>query len=218
MAAAGDRCDDDAGVLLLALPEPAKRPVARRTPQRTNNSLTGARIDPARFPLYENPIVEPARLIESAPYDIGVGKFQETMNRFPAEWVPGMSPFIQDDCEIAAEFGVNSMNNNVNLALGYVNGNQLNMGKITHGYCVRSDLDEGLIVLEKLHPMVYRLTLDRKNLVDGEEEPFSGVLLEVGFHSRKIDRSKSTYLGKIKVFFPKNHEKMVLYVDLSKIK
>lgn len=213
MAAAGDR-DDDAEMPLW---EPQSLPVAlvpSQTSQRTTQVLKAV-VEPQSEVL---PIAGEVRIVEENPYDVGLTRFQEIMDRFPIHWVPGMSRFLQEDREVVAEFGYNTANHHICMGLGYANGHQLNGGKISLPLVVKNNLDENVIVLEKLHSMIYRMTMDRNNLVNIEEESFSGVLLEVGFYSRVVGSDKKDYLGKIKAFFPKTSNKMVFYLDLSKIK
>ncbi|YP_009212867.1 hypothetical protein AVU38_gp018 [Ralstonia phage RSL2] len=213
MAQAGDR-NDDQEVLLWepqSLPEP---PVAPKTSQHTAQ-VQKAAVTPV---IEEAPIAGQIRVVPKKPYDVGIKKFSETLRRDLSGCMDLMSRFIQDDREIIAEFGYNTANNQICLGMGYANGHQLHGGKISLPLIVKNNLEENVIVLEKLHPMVYRMSMDRKNLVNIEEEPFSGVLLEVGFYSRVIGSDKKDYLGKIKAFFPKTDNEMMFYLDLSKIK
>lgn len=211
MAQAGDR-DDDGETAFTVIESLA-----------TTMAVPGRYVDvPEVWKGTVEPVVEPiatqTRIVEETPYDVGIQKFRETMRRDLSEVMDVMSRFIQDDREIIAQFGYNTANNQICLGMGYANGHQLHGGKISLPLIVKSNLEENIIVLEKLHPMVYRMMMDRKNLVNIEEEPFSGVLLEVGFYSRVIGDTKKDYLGKIKAFFPKTSNKMVFYLDLSKIK
>lgn len=214
MAAAGDRDLDDAGTTLTVVggfttPMVVPRPTVSTL--RMQQPVVEPEID-------YTPIPGEKRIVEETPYDVGIEKFRGTLRRDLSEVMDVMSRFIQDDREIVAEFGYNTMNTKICLALGFANGHQLHGGKISLPLIVKSNLEENLIVLEKLHPMVYRMTMDRKALVNIEEEPFGGVLLEVGFYSRVVGSDKKDYLGKIKAFFPKTNSKMVFYLDLSKIK
>lgn len=213
MAQAGDRNDDEETILTVV------------------EGLASASVAPGRYvevPKVWQAAVEPGidytpipgekHVVEKKPYDVGIKKFSETLRRDLSGCMDVMSRFIQDDREIIAEFGYNTANNQICLGMGYANGHQLHGGKISLPLIVKNNLEENVIVLEKLHPMVYRMKMDRKNLVNIEEEPFSGVLLEVGFYSRVIGSDKKDYLGKIKAFFPKTDNEMMFYLDLSKIK
>lgn len=217
MAAAGDRSFEDFEgdtITFTLTGEPASPLVMPGGYVARPPSLQAA-VEPV---IDSQPVAREVRVVEEAPYDIGIQKFRETLRRDLSECMDVMSRFIQDDREIIAEFGYNTANTQICLGLGYANGHQLHGGKISLPLVVKSNLEENVIVLEKLHPMVYRMMMDRKNLVNIEEEPFSGVLLEVGFYSRVIGDEKKDYLGKIKAFFPKTSNKMVFYLDLSKIK
>lgn len=213
MAQAGDRDYDEETTLTLV------------------EGLATPRVVPGTYvavPKVYQPVVEPVidshpiagevRVVPKKPYDVGIEKFRGTLSRDLSGCMDVMSRFIQDDREIIAEFGYNTANNQICLGMGYANGHQLHGGKISLPLIVKNNLEENAIVLEKLHPMVYRMSMDRKNLVNIEEEPFSGVLLEVGFYSRVIGSDKKDYLGKIKAFFPKTDNEMMFYLDLSKIK
>lgn len=217
MAAAGDRSFDDfegdtiTFTLTGGLTSPLTMPRSYVEVAKANQPV----VEPV---IESHPIAGEVRIVEETPYDVGIQKFRETLRRDLSGCMDVMSRFIQDDREIIAEFGYNTANNQICLGMGYANGHQLHGGKISLPLIVKNNLEENAIVLEKLHPMVYCMTMDRKNLVNIEEEPFSGVLLEVGFYSRVIGQEKKDYLGKIKAFFPKTSNQMKFYLDLSKIK
>jgi hypothetical protein len=213
MAQAGDRDFDEGDLFTLTVS--SAKPLAMPVPPQVAKQMRQAVVEPVdEF----RPIAGETRVVEKKPYDVGIEKFGSTLRRDLSGCMDVMSRFIQDDREIIAEFGYNTVNNQICLGMGMANGHQLHGGKISLPLIVKSNLEENVIVLEKLHPMVYRMTMDRKNLVNIEEEPFSGVLLEVGFYSRVIGSDKKDYLGKIKAFFPKTDNEMVFYLDLSKIK
>uniref|UniRef100_A0AAU7PFA8 Uncharacterized protein n=1 Tax=Burkholderia phage vB_BgluM-SURPRISE13 TaxID=3159457 RepID=A0AAU7PFA8_9VIRU len=214
MAAAGDRDWDDEYCLPI-VPGGLPDPVPGVKPYAAIPKIYQPVVEPV---IESQPISGEVRVVEKKPYDVGIQKFGETLRRDLSGCMDVMSRFIQEDREIVAEFGYNTANTQICLGMGYANGHQLHGGKISLPLIVKSNLEENVIVLEKLHPMVYRMTMDRKELVNIEEEPFSGVLLEVGFYSRVIGSDKKDYLGKIKAFFPKPDDKMMFYLDLSKIK
>lgn len=213
MAQAGDR-DDDEG-MVLTVTGGLTSPLVTARPSLPPASVMKPAVEPG---IDYTPIPGEKHVVEKKPYDVGIKKFSETLRRDLSGCMDVMSRFIQDDREIIAEFGYNTANNQICLGMGYANGHQLHGGKISLPLIVKNNLEENVIVLEKLHPMVYRMKMDRKNLVNIEEEPFSGVLLEVGFYSRVIGSDKKDYLGKIKAFFPKTDNEMMFYLDLSKIK
>lgn len=217
MAAAGDRSFDDfeGDTITFTLTGEPASPLAMPGGYIARPPSLQPAVEPA---IDSQPVAREVRVVEETPYDVGIQKFRETLRRNLSECMDVMSRFIQDDREIIAEFGYNTANTQICLGLGYANGHQLHGGKISLPLIVKNNLEENVIVLEKLHPMVYRMMMDRKNIVNIEEEPFSGVLLEVGFYSRVIGDEKKDYLGKIKAFFPKTSNKMVFYLDLSKIK
>jgi hypothetical protein len=213
MAQAGDRDWDEESTLTVV--GGLYKPLVIPRPSQRTHKVAQAVVEPV---VDYTPMAGESRVVEEKPYDVGIEKFRETLRRDLSGCMDVMSRFIQEDRQIVAEFGYNTANTQICLGMGYANGHQLHGGKISLPLIVKSNLDENLIVLEKLHPMVYRMTMDRKDLVNIEEEPFVGVLLEVGFYSRVAGSEKKDYLGKLKAFFPKTSNKMMFYLDLSKIK
>lgn len=208
MAAAGDRDDDVVVLTVGGLYSPLVVP--RPTPS-THSVVQPVRNAPEAF---EPGIV---RTVKPSPFDVGVEKFRTIMSEHPDHWVPGMSRHCQDDREIVAFFGTNRETIHTSICIGVGRFKDLSTRKHLTTLIVKSCLDseDNHLVLEKLHPMVYRLTMDRHNLVDVGEEPFSGILLEIGFASRQLDSNQLDYIGQAKVLFPKDRESSVFYLDLS---
>jgi hypothetical protein len=215
MAASGER-EDDATMPLWLDEKPSKALSMRGTTRRSTSVVKAPKTLPESFTsLPEILAASQIRVIPNEPYDVGMGRFMEIMAANPVGWYQGMNRHAKDDREVIAKFGKSSANSNLKLALGYVDSKELSKDEMTTSLSLKGNLDN-LCIMEKLHPMVYRLTIDREQLVDDDEELFKNVVLEVALSSRVVGSNVADYIGKTKVFFPKPHSKMVLYFILSK--
>lgn len=108
---------------------------------------------------------------------------------------------LGDQREIVADIGVSDRADPLQMVIGDVCLKQLSKEPQATFHMTLPTM--------KLHPFVYRLDISRMNLKT------DSVVFEMGLYSRIIDDSFKDYIGKIKVFFPRPHENMSLWIDLS---
>lgn len=164
------------------------------------------------------PIVGQYRKVELI-YDNGAELLKPVFEMDHKPWKLGMNKSLQDHREILVEFGRSHPGDGLSMAMGVVHAEKLKKDPIEQPLKLRS-----AAVMDKLHQRVYRLPIMRTELLTSEDETFHGVVLEVGFYTRLQNDSlmangsdEKVYLGKTKLFFPRPHTGMVMYLDLSKI-
>lgn len=149
-------------------------------------------------------------------YDVGHKQAEAIMNAHPADKMLPMLRKMCDETTISVAFGPNRPGNGVPLANGYIYGHELQRQVVEQP--LSNTLGSSIfLTMEEPHPYVRKLTLDRSVLIDPKGGPLQALLIEVGFSLKIKERDTiGTYLGKMKVMFPKNFDKMNLYFDLSK--
>lgn len=189
--AASGECGDDAAVVL----EPVESLVAALRPSRTQQRTTAP----------EKRLVEPVKQFDL--YTPHIGRLTNVMEEHPMSWVRGMSYTLMDDREIVAWYAQSTPDTCSSMAIDIVE----------YGQLVKEPIANSTIglVLERLHPLVYRGHIERARMPD------RSAVIEVGFYSRmsgKTANYEGLYLGKTKLYFPKPYRAMNFYLDLSKLR
>jgi hypothetical protein len=108
-----------------------------------------------------------------------------------------------NDREIVADLGPSIRSDGLSMMIAEVRGEELSKEPMS--------IVDSSKVLEKHHPMVYSMHLQRSELSTNT------AVFELGLYSRVIGQERKDYIGKAKVFFPRPHTDLMLFVDLSKI-
>lgn len=211
-AASGER-DDEAQMVLGAiesLPELAKPIKTKRTTSRIQKPLQTVLMSP---PSYIPP--PEIRVLDEAYCSANINVVPAAFDGF------FKSRHLNPVREIVAEFGRTQPGDRGSMSIGHIT--QLSSDKLERKLNVKHDAGDGLVTLDRLTGSIYKLTIDRNDLSDENEEKFTGLTLDVHFSSRIqfdfIDSSSDLQLapiGKAKIFFPKQYSKAVVYLDMSK--
>lgn len=193
-AASGER-DEDEGMVLAPTHSLLAALKAPRTERRS--------LSPS------NPVTEPLMAFKDRR---GQGSYIEApgsslltrVNReLPAALAKDKSFHLNDERELVVELG----------PIDRQDGRQMVVADVEWGDLVKDPMlvVDSMKTLEKHHPMVYSLHLDRSELSSNT------VVFEMGIYSRVIGQEHKDYIGKTKVFFPRPNSKMTLFINLSKI-
>lgn len=219
LAASGEHVED-AQVPLWPVQSLLEALKPSKTTQTTQHNFKPAVQPPMAFVPIDimEPIVGQIRKVEQI-YDNGKELLKPIFEIEYKPWKLGMNKSLQDHREIVVEFGRSHPGDGLSMAMGVVHAEKLKKEPIEQPLKLRSTA-----VMDKLHQRVYKLPIMRTELLTSEDETFHGVMLEVGFYSKLQSDSlmangseEKVYLGKTKIFFPRPHTGMVMYLDLSKI-
>ena len=131
-------------------------------------------------------------------------QLSEIVRLNPATVANGKHPYLADNREIVGFVGVSDRNDGLELTMTTLHGEKMSKEPMTQFDTVR--------VIEKIHPFIYRMRILR------DELSVNAVVYELGLYSRVIGTEQMDYLGKAKIFFPRPHNDMVLWINLSNIR
>ena len=218
-AASGERDDEMEGALwptesLLETTSMVKtRPSTRMVDKPVKEAEPKSKATAINF---DAPIARQVRVLEAATYDVDQDKFKESLNEFTSGWLQGNSKHIQDDREIVVTIGRNHPGDK--FIMGYVDVMTLKYEPIVIPMELRQHAHESTLVMEASHSLLRRIELDRRLLDAGDGKPyFEGMIAEIGFSSRCLVTGELSFIGKTKLFFPKEYAKMMVYLDLSRL-
>lgn len=109
---------------------------------------------------------------------------------------------LDDRREIVADIGMSDRNDPLKMVINDVRLNELSKEPQLSFHTT--------LQTTKLHPLVYRLDVTRTDL------KADTVVFEMGLYSRIIGDTYKDYIGKVKVFFPRPHTNMLLWIDMSR--
>lgn len=126
------------------------------------------------------------------------------INDLPARLSATKHRHVNDDREMVVTIGPTDR----------TDGRQMNLDEIHFWDFLNEPMavEDSERVVEKLHPLVYKLQLTRGELSTDT------VVFELGLYSRVIGSDRKDYIGKTKVFFPRPHDDLVLWINLAAIR
>lgn len=128
----------------------------------------------------------------------------EIIRLTPAAIAKHKNPYLADNREIVGFVGVSDRTDGLELTMMTLHGEKMSKEPMTQFDTVR--------VIEKIHPFIYRMGILR------DELSVNAVVYELGLYSRVIGTEQMDYLGKAKIFFPRPHNDMVLWINLSNLR
>lgn len=196
-AASGERGDMEQEMVLApveSLLAALKAPVAERRCAEENKSHTEPLV----------PSVERRGVRSLKPLPEMSFQLSELIRLNPASIAKCRSQYLTDEREIIGFVGVSDRTDGLELTMTTLHGEKMSKEPMTQFDSVR--------VIEKIHPFVYRMGILR------DELSVNAVVYELGLYSRVIGTEQMDYLGKAKIFFPRPHNDMVLWINLSNLR
>jgi hypothetical protein len=187
-AASGEREDE------------AEMPLA--SPQSLVAALHGTRTEQRSSEPEKRPVEAVAKLLT---FDIGVEQIERALENHLSN---AFKPLFEydEDYRIHVEFSKGTSGSVHQLMIGKVGRNQLCKDGPS------GDRYQGNRIAEKLHALLYKVRINRNDLVTATGQPFRGMVLEASFFSES--KNHRLFLGHAKLFFPHPHDELVFYFHL----